>query len=143
MSLEVYLTAQEAAQYLRSSTSTLAKFRVYGGGPTFCRLDRAIRYRRSDLDEFMAHGRVRSTSAVRDLRATMTEYAADIHEIKVSGKRRHINRNHRANSTRHPFSTRARPMAAARWLFPVPVGPNNKRLAPFSIQLSPEVSAII
>src|SRR5271157_381122 len=34
----------------------------------------------------------------------------------------------RMNSTRHPFSTSARPMAAAKWLLPPPGGPNNKRL---------------
>jgi excisionase family DNA binding protein len=64
MPSEVYLTPHEAAQYLHSSASTLAKLRVYGGGPTFCRIGRAIRYRRSDLDEFMAASRVRSTSEV-------------------------------------------------------------------------------
>src|SRR5262249_14082486 len=35
------------------------------------------------------------------------------------------------NSTRHPFSTSASPMAAAKWLLPTPGGPNSKRLAPF------------
>jgi excisionase family DNA binding protein len=64
MSSELYLTPHEAAQYLHSSASTLAKLRVYGGGPSFCRIGRAIRYRQSDLDEFMARGRVRSTSEV-------------------------------------------------------------------------------
>ena len=57
-----YMTPGEAAEYLRSSTSTLAKLRVYGGGPTFCRLGRAIRYRQSDLDEFMERSVARSTS---------------------------------------------------------------------------------
>src|SRR6476646_1263160 len=33
-------------------------------------------------------------------------------------------------------------MAAARWLLPPPGGPNSKRLAPFSSQLSPAVSAM-
>ena len=64
MSSETYLKPPEAAQYLHSSASTLAKLRVYGGGPIFCRIGRAIRYRRSDLDEFMAAGRARSTSEV-------------------------------------------------------------------------------
>jgi hypothetical protein len=62
MSHEIYLTPREAAQYLRSSVSTLAKLRVYGGGPMFCHIGRAIRYRQFDLDAFMAAGRVRSTS---------------------------------------------------------------------------------
>src|SRR6185369_16405255 len=48
----------------------------------------------------------------------------------------------RMNSTRHPFSTSASPMAAAKWLLPPPGGPNSRRLAPFSSQLSPAVSAI-
>src|SRR3954471_10540864 len=46
------------------------------------------------------------------------------------------------NSTRHPFSTSARPIAAAKCDLPPPGGPNNKRLAPCSSQLSPAVSAI-
>lgn len=48
----------------------------------------------------------------------------------------------RVNSTRQPFSIRARPMAAARWLFPPPGGPNNRMLAPFVSQLSPAAIAI-
>jgi excisionase family DNA binding protein len=62
MTSQHYLTPIEAARYLRSSKSTLAKLRVYGGGPTFCRLGRAIRYRQSDLDEFMNRSAARSTS---------------------------------------------------------------------------------
>jgi hypothetical protein len=59
---EIYFTALEAAAYLKSSTSTLAKRRLYGGGPAFCRIGRAVRYRRADLDVFMARSRVQSTS---------------------------------------------------------------------------------
>jgi excisionase family DNA binding protein len=59
-----FLKPPEAATYLKSSTSTLAKLRVYGGGPTFHRIGRAIRYRKSDLEEFMARTCVRSTSDV-------------------------------------------------------------------------------
>jgi excisionase family DNA binding protein len=64
MSYQKYLTPHEAAQYLHSSASTLAKLRVYGGGPSFCRIGRAIRYRQADLDDFMSRTRVRSTSEV-------------------------------------------------------------------------------
>jgi len=46
------------------------------------------------------------------------------------------------NSTRHPFSTSASPMATARWLLPPPGGPKQQEIGPFSSQLSPEVSAI-
>jgi excisionase family DNA binding protein len=61
---ENYFTPREAAEFLRTSTSTLAKRRVYGGGPVFHRIGRAIRYRRADLDEFMARTCVRSTSDI-------------------------------------------------------------------------------
>jgi predicted DNA-binding transcriptional regulator AlpA len=67
MSLDTYLTPREAAEFPRTSTSTLAKRRLYGDGPKYCRIGRAIRYRKSDLDEFMARTCVQSTS---DLPAT-------------------------------------------------------------------------
>jgi excisionase family DNA binding protein len=59
---KAYLKPREAAEYLNSSTSTLAKRRIYGGGPKFSRIGRAIRYAKSDLDDFMASGTVSSTS---------------------------------------------------------------------------------
>jgi excisionase family DNA binding protein len=78
---EVYLTPPEAANYLRSSVSTLAKLRVYGGGPAFTRIGRAIRYRRADLDTYMADQLVRSTSEKR----VVTGSANAAH---ISGRRR-------------------------------------------------------
>jgi excisionase family DNA binding protein len=60
-----YLTPPEAAEYLRISVSTLAKLRVYGGGPAFTRIGRAIRYARTELDAFMAARTARSTSEQR------------------------------------------------------------------------------
>lgn len=63
MTHESYFTPHEAAEYLRTSVSTLAKRRVYNGAPKFCRIGRAIRYRKVDLDDFMARTRVGSTSA--------------------------------------------------------------------------------
>lgn len=62
MSSDDYMTPSEAAEFLRTSTSTLAKRRLYNDSPKFCRIGRAIRYRRSDLEEFMLANRVRSTS---------------------------------------------------------------------------------
>jgi hypothetical protein len=50
MTKETYCTPKEAAEYLRSSTSTLAKARMKKTGPDFVRIGRAIRYRQSDLD---------------------------------------------------------------------------------------------
>jgi hypothetical protein len=64
MSDKVYQTPRQAAAYLNSSESTLAKLRVYGGGPAFCRIGRTIQYRQADLDDFMSRTRVRSTSEV-------------------------------------------------------------------------------
>jgi predicted DNA-binding transcriptional regulator AlpA len=60
---EEYYRAKDAAAYLRTSPSTLAKRRLYGTGPRFCRIGRAIRYRKSDLDEFMASSAVHTTFA--------------------------------------------------------------------------------
>jgi excisionase family DNA binding protein len=49
-----YFTPHEAAEYLRSSTSTLAKARMHKRGPNFVRIGRAVRYRQSDLDAWMS-----------------------------------------------------------------------------------------
>jgi predicted DNA-binding transcriptional regulator AlpA len=57
-----YLRSPEAAAYLKVSPSSLAKKRVYGDGPKFARWGKAIRYRREDLDAYMAARLVRSTS---------------------------------------------------------------------------------
>jgi excisionase family DNA binding protein len=57
-----YLTPLEAARYVRISVSTLAKWRVYGGGPPFIRIGRVIRYSRGELDAYMAARIARSTS---------------------------------------------------------------------------------
>jgi excisionase family DNA binding protein len=62
MTLPIYMTPREAAAYLHTSPSTLAKRRLSGDGPQFTRIGRAIRYLREDLDAWMASGRVRSTS---------------------------------------------------------------------------------
>jgi excisionase family DNA binding protein len=43
------LYEQEAAHFLSLSVRTLQAWRVRGGGPRFCKIGRAVRYRRSDL----------------------------------------------------------------------------------------------
>jgi excisionase family DNA binding protein len=53
MTNEKYLTPSEAASYLRTSKSTLAKRRMKGSGPVFVRIGRAVRYRLSDLDTWI------------------------------------------------------------------------------------------
>ena len=57
-----WMQPESAAVYVDSSTSTLAKLRLRGGGPRFCRIGRAIRYRRCDLDDWLLASSRRSTS---------------------------------------------------------------------------------
>lgn len=57
-----WMQPEAAADYVDSSTSTLSKLRLRGGGPPFCRIGRAVRYRRSDLDEWLLATSRRSTS---------------------------------------------------------------------------------
>ena len=64
MALDTYMTPKEAADYVRSSTSTLAKRRITGQLPNFSRIGKAIRYRRTDLDTWMTGNVRRSTSEV-------------------------------------------------------------------------------
>ena len=52
----------EAAAYLKSSTSTLAKKRLKGNGPTYTKFGRLVLYAKRDLDEHLASRRRRSTS---------------------------------------------------------------------------------
>lgn len=59
---EKYMTAREAAVILRMSSSTLAKLRVYGGGPNFLKLGGKVIYRQSDLDSWVAT-RVRASTS--------------------------------------------------------------------------------
>ncbi|MFL5174999.1 MAG: helix-turn-helix domain-containing protein [Microvirga sp.] len=56
------MTPKEAADYVRSSPSTLAKRRITGQLPNFSRIGKAIRYRRADLDAWMTGNVRRSTS---------------------------------------------------------------------------------
>lgn len=60
------LKAEAAAAYLDISVDTLARWRVQGSGPAFVKFTRAkqgiVRYRREDLDAFIAEHRCTSTS---------------------------------------------------------------------------------
>jgi hypothetical protein len=51
-----------AAAHLNLAPSTLNKMRVFGTGPPFYRLGRAIRYRRRELDDWRDQFRAVSTS---------------------------------------------------------------------------------
>ena len=52
-----YLNEQELAGLLKVTRKTVQIWRQRGKGPPFVKLDRAVRYRRKDVDEFTA-GRI-------------------------------------------------------------------------------------
>lgn len=56
------ITTEAAAAYLGLATSTLEKARVFGTGCRYVKLGRAVRYRISDLDEYLAVRTIGSTS---------------------------------------------------------------------------------
>lgn len=57
-----WLKPHEAAAYLRTSISTLAKRRLTGDSPKFTRIGRAVRYRRDWCDDWLTSKARKSTS---------------------------------------------------------------------------------
>lgn len=47
------LTACQAAKVLGLAPSTLAKLRLYGNGPIYCKLGRRVVYRKIDLEAWL------------------------------------------------------------------------------------------
>jgi predicted DNA-binding transcriptional regulator AlpA len=47
------VTAKVAAHFVGLSESTLAKLRLNGNGPVYCKLGRRVVYRPSDLEEWL------------------------------------------------------------------------------------------
>jgi excisionase family DNA binding protein len=62
--LKQNLSPREAADYLNIGFSTVAKMRLKGGGPLFCKIGAKILYRKSDLDEWLASKLRTNTSQV-------------------------------------------------------------------------------
>ena len=60
--VEKLLTQKEVAHQLGISQRTLERHRVIGTGPRFVRLGRLVRYRMSDLEEWIELSVRRSTS---------------------------------------------------------------------------------
>jgi len=60
------LTQPEAARLLGLSERTLERLRVAGGGPLYVKAGRAVRYRESDLEAWIAARVVSSTSQIGD-----------------------------------------------------------------------------
>lgn len=48
------MTEREAAEYMRFAPNTLRQWRVEGIGPRYVKSHGAIRYRRSDIDEWLS-----------------------------------------------------------------------------------------
>jgi predicted DNA-binding transcriptional regulator AlpA len=53
------LTERDVARLLSVTVSCVRAWRLRGGGPSFLRMGRAVRYRIEDVDRFMASRTVR------------------------------------------------------------------------------------
>lgn len=62
MSNSTAISAKAAADYVGLSESTLAKLRLKGNGPIYCKLGRRVVYRRSDLDAWLQSRSTRDTT---------------------------------------------------------------------------------
>ena len=71
--MPVVLSASDAARVLNLSESTLAKLRLSGKGPAYCKLGRRVVYRQEDLTAWLARSRRLSTSYSGNLSAPSIE----------------------------------------------------------------------
>lgn len=56
------LSAELAARFVGLSESTLAKLRLNGNGPIYCKLGRRVVYRPADLEQWLQSRTTRDTS---------------------------------------------------------------------------------
>jgi predicted DNA-binding transcriptional regulator AlpA len=56
------ITATAAAKFVGLSESTLAKLRLNGNGPTYCKLGRRVVYRPADLEAWLQSRTARDTT---------------------------------------------------------------------------------
>ena len=56
------VTAKAAAKLVGLSASTLAKLRLNGNGPVYCKLGRRVVYRPADLEQWLQSRTTRDTS---------------------------------------------------------------------------------
>jgi predicted DNA-binding transcriptional regulator AlpA len=56
------MTAKGASNFIGLSESTLAKLRLNGNGPIYCKLGRRVVYRVADLEEWLQSRTTRDTS---------------------------------------------------------------------------------
>lgn len=64
MSFGEYLSVSDLADYTGISVSTWNKRRLTGETPPFCSIGRTVRYKRSDVDDWMQARRRQSTSEI-------------------------------------------------------------------------------
>ena len=62
MEPQMLLSEAQAADFLNLSACTLQQWRSKGRGPQFVKLNRMVRYRRSDIDAFVESGAERSAN---------------------------------------------------------------------------------
>ncbi len=62
MNHKSHLRPKEAASYLSLAEAYLAKLRLSGGGPQYCKIGRAVIYRTLDLDAWVAERLRQNTS---------------------------------------------------------------------------------
>lgn len=67
------LTAKEAAEYLSTTENSLRSMRSKRCGPPFLKEEYYIRYRRSELDAYMASLRPSDTKRMANRRARLEE----------------------------------------------------------------------
>lgn len=56
------LLSRDAARFVGLSESTLAKLRLNGNGPIYCKLGRRVVYRPADLEEWLQSRTARDTT---------------------------------------------------------------------------------
>jgi predicted DNA-binding transcriptional regulator AlpA len=68
MKHDAVISASQAARILTLSESTLAKLRLSGKGPAYCKLGRRVVYREQDLNTWLdAHRRLSTSDSGEDL----------------------------------------------------------------------------
>jgi predicted DNA-binding transcriptional regulator AlpA len=82
-SFSTVLHAREAAKLVGLSESTLAKLRLNGNGPPYCKLGRRVVYRQDDLDRWL---RSRTTTDTTDANARFLRALTVAHPHRCSAK---------------------------------------------------------
>jgi hypothetical protein len=82
-----FLTTADAAAHIGLGLSTLEKFRIFGGGPKFCKFGRRVLYRLADLEAWAEDRAVGSTSEADRLpKSKVPQYKkAKVAAVIVSG----------------------------------------------------------